>query len=72
MGKKTKKRADELLCELEIYNRQGVSLWLNNKPSTPKAIVRAHRVAEAGVYMRDYVENEKGEVEKLRFDFIKE
>lgn len=58
--------------ELEMYSKQGVSLWLNDKPSTPKAIAKAHRVAEEGAYMRDYVENEKGEVELLKFDYIKE
>lgn len=72
MGKKEKKQEAELLNELQRYYKKGVSLWLNGRPSTPKTIVKAHRVAEAGAYMRDYVENTKGEVERLEFDLIKE
>ena len=46
-------------------------MWLDGHPSTPKKIVNAHKLAENGVYMRDYVENEKGEIAKLKFDFVK-
>ena len=46
-------------------------MWLDCHPSTPKKIVKAHKLAENGVYMRDYVENEKGEIAKLKFDFVK-
>ncbi|MFR9147755.1 hypothetical protein [Blautia producta] len=44
---------------------------LNGSPSTPEEIEQACSVAEEGVYMRDYVQNERGEVEKLQFDFVK-
>lgn len=46
-------------------------MWLDGHPSTPKEIAKAHKLAENGVYMRDYVENEKGEIAKLKFDFVK-
>lgn len=57
--------------ELESYQEAGVALWLDGRPSTPKKIAKAHKIAEDGVYMRDYVEDEKGEIKGIKFDFIK-
>ena len=72
MGKKKKKEASALRCELETYHLQGVSLWLDGRPSSPKEIVKACRVGEEGAYMRDYVQNDKGEVVWVSFDKVKE
>lgn len=72
MSKKRKKRDGALRRELEAYRRKGVMLWLDGEPSTPREIVKAHVVAEDGVYMRDYVQNDKGEVKKLQFDLVKD
>jgi len=71
MKKKKKKKSPEFLCELEEYNQRGVSLLLDGQPSSPKAIAKAHRIAEEGTYMRDYIEDEKGEMKKLSFDTVK-
>ena len=57
--------------ELEDYKKQGVELQLDGRPSTPKSITRACKIAEVGEYMRDYVYNGKGELKSLSFDFIK-
>ncbi|MCH1981889.1 hypothetical protein MCG98_04795 [Ruminococcus sp. OA3] len=70
MGKKKKKKDETLLNELKAYQAQGVLLMLNGRPSTPKAIMKAHCIAEDGAYMRDYVQNEEGRVETLQFDLI--
>ena len=43
---------------------------LDGRPSTPKAIMKAHCIAEDGAYMRDYVQDEEGRVETLQFDLI--
>jgi len=71
MTKKHSKETAALRCELETYRKQGVPLWLDGCRSTPQSIEKAHQVAEDGVYMRDYVYNEKGEIEKLQFDLVK-
>lgn len=71
MGKKKEKKGHILRQELERYQEQGVSLWLNGRESTPKEIVKAHSIAEDGVYMRDYVPDQSGAVERLEFDLIK-
>ena len=70
MSKKKKKETSALRCELETYYLQGVPLWLEGRPSTPKEIVKACHVAEAGVYMRDYVQNDRGGGLGVSFDKI--
>ena len=67
----SRKTGKPLKKELRDYQEAGVTLWLDGHPSTPKKIVKAHKLAENGVYMRDYVENEKGEIAKVKFDFVK-
>ena len=49
MSKKKKKETSALRGEVETNNLQGVPLWLEGRPSTPKEIVKACHVAEAGV-----------------------
>jgi len=71
MKKKKHNKSPEFLCELEEYDQRGISLLLDGKPSNPKAIAKAHRIAEEGTYMRDYIEDESGEVIELSFDLIK-
>lgn len=29
-------------------------------------------IAEEGVYMRDYIQNERGEIERIQFDLVKD
>lgn len=58
--------------ELKEYRSQGISLYLDGEPSTPKNIAKACQIAEDGGYMRDYVEDEKGRIARVDFDFIKE
>ncbi|MGI6007559.1 MAG: hypothetical protein ACOX8E_08740 [Ruminococcus sp.] len=72
MSKKKKKKDHALRRELDTYARQGILLCLDGQPSTPKEIEKACSVAEKGTYMRDYIQNERGELEKLEFDLIKE
>ena len=67
----SRKTGKPLKKELRDYQEAGVTLWLDGHPSTPKKIVKAHKVAENSVYMRVYLENEKGEIAKLKFDFVK-
>lgn len=70
MGKK--KESAALLSELRQQKKCGMKLYLNGTPSTPKAIEKAHKIAETGSYMRDYIFDEEGEVKKISFDLIKE
>lgn len=68
--KKMKKARKPLRRELEYYEEEGVSLYLNGDPSTAKSIAKACQLAEGGVYMRDYTEDETGKIACVSFDFI--
>ena len=71
-SKCSKKSLKPLKDELKDYQKQGVRLFLNGNPSTPKCIAKACMIAEHGGYMRDYTEDENGKIAKVNFDFIKE
>lgn len=58
--------------ELEVYREMGVPLYLNGEKSTPRRIEKAYKIAEEGVYMRDYIQDDKGKLKGLSFDFVKE
>ena len=60
-----------LKSELKLYRRQGVELYLDGEPSTPKSIAKACQIAEGGGYMRDYTEDENGRIARVDFDRIK-
>lgn len=47
-------------------------MWLDGSPSTPGEIVKAHKIAENATYMRDYVEDQEGNLERLEFGKVKE
>lgn len=67
-----KKAMKPLKTELKGYREQGIALYLNGEPSSPKSIARACTVAEGGGYMRDYTEDEKGRIAQVSFDFIED
>lgn len=70
--RKKKHSHKPLVKELKLYRDKGILLYLNGEPSTPKNIAKACQIAEGGGYMRDYVEDEKGRIARVDFDFVKE
>ena len=68
--KKYEKEMEDLRRELREYRRQGVGLYLDGISSTPKEIARACVIAENGTYMRDYGDNEGGEIRSINFEFV--
>ena len=58
--------------ELKSYEELGIALYLEGLPSDARAIAKACQIAEGGGYMRDYVEDEKGRIARVDFDFVKE
>ena len=54
--------------ELKDYRKQGVRLFLNGNPSTPKCIAKACMIAEDGGYMRDYTADEEGRIAKVNLN----
>ncbi len=50
-----------LNVELENYERQGISIWLNGRRSDPYVVEQAMQIREGGVpYMRDFVFGPEG------------
>lgn len=66
-----KKSAKSIRRELESYRDKGIELYLDGIPSTPKKIAKACQIAENGVYMRDYTEDEDGHIACVSFDLIR-
>lgn len=64
------KKEENLRTELKRYKRRGIRLLLNGYESTPRAIEKACTVEEEKVYMRDYIQDEKGRVSKISFDIV--
>ena len=69
--KKNKKQKDDFRKELDAYQAQGIPLWLDGEPSSPKEIWKAHKIAEDISYMRDYVPYCYGRLLRLEFDEVK-
>ena len=62
----------QLYEELEKYEHSGISMRLNDDPTSPMQIVTAHMVREESAYMRDYVWDDKGHVREVTFHSILE
>ena len=63
-------RFQTLFAELTDYEKRGVYILINGLPASPMQIVQAHSMREEGVYMRDYVLNENGDIKALWFNSI--
>ncbi|MCI9279038.1 hypothetical protein D7X48_11510 [bacterium D16-50] len=60
---------EDLLLQLEQMSQSGVGLYVDGKKVLPaEAVSRA--VREDSPYMADYVLNDKGAVEQVRFDKV--
>ena len=69
MHDKRAKRGQPLLVELQNYEQQGISIWLEGSPSSSDEVTEVMCVREDISYMRDYV-FQKGELSEIRFDKI--
>ncbi len=68
-GKKSA-QAGNLFSELANYEKKGVDITLNGMSASPMQVVQAYILKEDVAYMRDYVMNEKGDIEELCFTDI--
>ncbi|MDO4321664.1 MAG: hypothetical protein Q4C61_03975 [Lachnospiraceae bacterium] len=73
--KKQKYRAPEmtsLMRELRGYEREGMHLYLDGRPSGANEIANACVFAEHSDYMRDIISDEKDHITEIRFIRISE
>lgn len=61
----------QLFAELEKMEEKGVRIGINGRLASPQQVVNAHMVKEEGAYMRDYVMNKDGNIEKIDFTKLK-
>ncbi len=71
MSYHTDKNQKQLLVELQGFERQGISIWLEGSPSDSFTVSRTMSVREDSAYMRDYVYDKEGVLKELRFDRVR-
>lgn len=59
---------EKLLKQME---KEGVSFYLNGKRSRPREIISKCSVCERAVYMPDFVMDEEGNLQEVRYDEVK-
>ncbi len=69
MSKKDKENVYTLTAELQNYEQQGISIWLEGRLSDSDRITNAVSVHEEITYMRDYVFQDD-ELSEIHFDRI--
>ena len=70
--KNEKNLFQNLETELQTYQSCGISLLLEGRESSPESIAAACMVAERGTYMRDYIQDQNGKIERIYFNFVSE
>jgi hypothetical protein len=60
----------QLQSELEEYVNEGMLLWLNGRLSNPEQIAQACLIEEENNYMRDYIQDDEGELKGVAFDKV--
>lgn len=58
-----------LFLELQSYENQGITIWLEGFISTPLHVTSQISLNEENLYMRDYIFDE-GVLKEVRFDKI--
>ncbi len=58
-----------LFLELQSYENQGITIWLEGFISTPLHVTSQISLSEENLYMRDYIFDE-GVLKEVRFDKI--
>ena len=58
--------------ELRGYEREGMQLYLDGRPSRADEIVNAYILAEDSDYMRDIISDETDHITEIRFIRISE
>ncbi len=62
-------KGQALIVELQNYERQGISIWLNGTQCDPSQVAKAMAVRDEISYMRDFV-FQSGKLKQVHFDKI--
>ena len=64
------KEAAEFILELQKYTREGVTLWVNDKSSSPVQAAQECLLRDETCYMRDYIRDDSDRITQIRFDRV--
>lgn len=64
-------KEQDIAAALNRARKEGVSLFLEGKPSDPETIAN-HCVRETETYMADYIMDDAGRVKELHYDKVRE
>lgn len=70
MRKQKQKVSQQLLVELESLEHMGITIWIDGVAGDAKKVAEELSLREESNYMRDYVLNDEGDLQELRFDKI--
>lgn len=59
-----------LLKTLLAYQKAGIALTVEGKAESAEDIADLCVIREAGTYMRDYIQDERGKLIEIRFDKV--
>ncbi|HBB59851.1 MAG TPA: hypothetical protein DIS68_03045 [Lachnospiraceae bacterium] len=61
----------ELMMRLGRFQKNGIPIFFEGKPCTPRDVVNIMMVREDEVYMPDYVTDKDDKVVQIRYDHVK-
>ena len=70
LTKEERSRYDSVLRQMKYYAKRGVEITLVGREASAEEIASACAVKEPQAYMGDYIWNEEGELEEIRYDRI--
>ena len=69
--RKRKTESDkELMAMLEHYQADGVSIFFDDRPSSPREVVMMLMVHDDEIYMPDYIMDKQDKLVQIRFNQV--
>ena len=60
----------EIYSRLSYFAQKGIMLYVDNRAVTPEEAMKCYELHEDHVYMPDYIFNERGMLQELRYDKV--
>lgn len=60
----------EIYSKLSYFAQKGITLYVDDRAATPEEAMKCYELHEDHVYMPDYVFNEQGMLQELRYDKV--
>ncbi len=60
----------EIYSKLSYFAQKGIMLYVDDREATPEEAMKCYELHEDHVYMPDYVFDEQGVLQELRYDKV--